>query len=62
MPDTAPKSAKRVKIRIKPGSPVDVVDLEGVQVRAGEVVELSSKDAAEALKASLVLVKVPPKG
>lgn len=49
------KKSKRVTVRVKPHSVVDVVDLDGLQVRRGEPVRLQEKDAKAAVRASRVL-------
>lgn len=50
---------KRVGVRVKPASNVDVVHVGGVCVRRGEVVRLQEKDAEAAVAASRVLEFAP---
>lgn len=55
-PDKPKKSKpKHVVVRVRPSSVVDVVDLDGLQVKRGHPVRLQESDAKAAVAASRVL-------
>jgi len=54
-PAKSKSAARYASVRIRAASNVDVVDLDGVQVRRGHPVRLQEKDAKAAAAASRVL-------